>query len=82
MITEKQHAQIQRIAKDYKVDALRLANLAETTHPNRFAAMLDLFNPRVTNQFKLSLRTQLIHWLREDKPTFSAPFSKLQLASL
>lgn len=82
MITDKQRIRIDKLAKEFKFQPSCFVELHLTTHPNRFAAMIDLFDNRVTSGFKLAMRKQLLEWLREDKHRFATPFTPMQLVSI
>lgn len=68
--------EVSRVAKEFEVSYPKLLKLRRAT---KLPAILELFGPRIRSKFKLSLREQVLNWLRDPSPKYGTPLTKKQM---
>ena len=68
--------EVSKVAKEYDVSYSKLLKLRRVTD---LPAILSLFGERIRSKFKLSLREQVLKWLKDASATYATPLSKKQM---
>ena len=63
------------VAKEHGFNHVKLMKMRKNP---KFDGIMHLFGKRIRSGFKLSLRDQLVRWLKDPNPEYQNPFSKKQ----
>lgn len=67
------------LANRYGFSVLELRKYAKTERPDRFESVMKLLaQKKLRNQFRISLQTRLVDWLKANDGKFNSPFSTKQ----
>lgn len=77
-----QRAEMRRGATAFGFPYIRLLRLRAVMPAENFARLTWLLSAKVRSNFKLSMRKNLVEWLRNDQPKYPTPLSKRQIECL